>query len=103
MKMGNFRVVVPCILVEVYQHFRGPCCLHHQNIFTARKPQLARNSLCLMFMYVNSTLLLSFYLLYTMNSVPFCYAWNSRGWYYMMWDELLTLQIVEIGSKISLS
>jgi hypothetical protein len=21
---------VPCSLVEVYQRFRGPCCLHHQ-------------------------------------------------------------------------
>jgi hypothetical protein len=23
-------VVAPCSLVEVCQHFRGPCCLHHQ-------------------------------------------------------------------------
>jgi hypothetical protein len=23
-------VVVLCSLVEVYQRFRGPCCLHHQ-------------------------------------------------------------------------
>jgi hypothetical protein len=23
-------VVAPCSLVEVYQRFRGPCCLHHQ-------------------------------------------------------------------------
>jgi hypothetical protein len=22
--------VAPCGLVEVYQRFRGPCCLHHQ-------------------------------------------------------------------------
>jgi hypothetical protein len=31
MKMAVFWVVVPCSLVEVYQRFRGPCCLHHQD------------------------------------------------------------------------
>jgi hypothetical protein len=30
MKMAVFWVVAPCSLVEIYQHFRGPCCLHHQ-------------------------------------------------------------------------
>jgi hypothetical protein len=30
MKMAVFWVVAPYSLVEVYQHFRGPCCLHHQ-------------------------------------------------------------------------
>jgi hypothetical protein len=30
-KMAVFRVVAPCSLVEVYQRFRGPCCLHHQD------------------------------------------------------------------------
>jgi hypothetical protein len=29
-KMAAFWVVAPCSLVEVYQRFRGPCCLHHQ-------------------------------------------------------------------------
>jgi hypothetical protein len=29
-KMAVFWVVAPCSLVDVYQHFRGPCCLHHQ-------------------------------------------------------------------------
>jgi hypothetical protein len=29
MKMTVFWVVAPCSLVEVYQRFRGPCCLHH--------------------------------------------------------------------------
>jgi hypothetical protein len=29
-KMAIIRVVTPCSLVEVYQRFRGPCCLHHQ-------------------------------------------------------------------------
>jgi hypothetical protein len=28
--MVVFWVVAPCSLVEVYQRFRGPCCLHHQ-------------------------------------------------------------------------
>jgi hypothetical protein len=28
--MAVFWVVVPCSLVEVYQRFTGPCCLHHQ-------------------------------------------------------------------------
>jgi hypothetical protein len=27
--MAVFWVVAPCSLVEVYQRFRGPCCLHH--------------------------------------------------------------------------
>jgi hypothetical protein len=30
MKIAVFWVVAPCSLVEVYQRFRGPCCLHHQ-------------------------------------------------------------------------
>jgi hypothetical protein len=29
-KMAIFWVVAPYILVEVYQRFRGACCLHHQ-------------------------------------------------------------------------
>jgi hypothetical protein len=28
--MAVFWVAAPCGLVEVYQRFRGPCCLHHQ-------------------------------------------------------------------------
>jgi hypothetical protein len=32
MKMAVFWVVAPCSLVEVYQRFRSPCCLHHQMI-----------------------------------------------------------------------
>jgi hypothetical protein len=28
--MAVFWDVAPCSLVEVYQRFRGPCCLHHQ-------------------------------------------------------------------------
>jgi hypothetical protein len=30
MKMAVFCIVAPCSLVEVYRHFRGACCLHHQ-------------------------------------------------------------------------
>jgi hypothetical protein len=29
-KMAVFWVAAPSSLVEVYQRFRGPCCLHHQ-------------------------------------------------------------------------
>jgi hypothetical protein len=29
-KIAVFWIVAPCSLVEVYQRFRGPCCLHHQ-------------------------------------------------------------------------
>jgi hypothetical protein len=29
-KVAVFWVVAPCSLVEVYRHFRGACCLHHQ-------------------------------------------------------------------------
>jgi hypothetical protein len=30
-KMAVFWVVAPCSLVEVYQRFRGACCLHHRS------------------------------------------------------------------------
>jgi hypothetical protein len=30
LKIAVFWVVAPYSLVEVYQRFRGPCCLHHQ-------------------------------------------------------------------------
>jgi hypothetical protein len=30
-KMTIFCDVVPCSFVDVYQHFRGACCLHHQS------------------------------------------------------------------------
>jgi hypothetical protein len=30
MQMAVFWIVAPCSLVEVYQRFRGTCCLHHQ-------------------------------------------------------------------------
>jgi hypothetical protein len=30
MKIAVFWVVAPCRLLDVYQRFRGPCCLHHQ-------------------------------------------------------------------------
>jgi hypothetical protein len=30
LKMAVFWVVASCSLVDVYQRFRGPCCLHHQ-------------------------------------------------------------------------
>jgi hypothetical protein len=36
LKMAVFWVVAPCSLVEVYQRFRGPCCLHHQGDVTHR-------------------------------------------------------------------
>jgi hypothetical protein len=29
-KIAVFWVVAPCSLVEVYQRFSGPCCLHYQ-------------------------------------------------------------------------
>jgi hypothetical protein len=35
-KMAVFWVVAPCSLVEVYQRFRGSCCLHHKGA-TAQK------------------------------------------------------------------
>jgi hypothetical protein len=30
LEIAVFWVVAPGSLVEVYQRFRGPCCLHHQ-------------------------------------------------------------------------
>jgi hypothetical protein len=38
-KMAVFWVVAPCSLVEVYQRFRGPCCLHHQGDEIALQPR----------------------------------------------------------------
>jgi hypothetical protein len=29
--MAVFWDAAPRSLVEIYQHFRGPCCLHHQD------------------------------------------------------------------------
>jgi hypothetical protein len=44
MKMAVFWVVLPCSLVEVYQRFRGPCCLHHQSEVFALMMEAARSS-----------------------------------------------------------
>jgi hypothetical protein len=30
MKMAVFWIATPCGFVEIYQHFRGTCCLYHQ-------------------------------------------------------------------------
>jgi hypothetical protein len=30
MEMAVFWVVAPCSLIEVYQSFKGTCCLHYQ-------------------------------------------------------------------------
>jgi hypothetical protein len=35
-KVAVSWVVAPCSLAEVYQRFRGPCCLHHQGDETCR-------------------------------------------------------------------
>jgi hypothetical protein len=48
-KMAVFWVVAPCSLVEVYQRFRGPCCLHHQGSpwlpdYTALQPRRQSSS-----------------------------------------------------------
>jgi hypothetical protein len=43
--MAVFWVVAPCSLVEVYQRFRGPSCLHHQgDEFIALMMEAARTS-----------------------------------------------------------
>jgi hypothetical protein len=36
--MAVFWVVAPCSLVEVYQRFRGPRCLHHQGDHQTHRP-----------------------------------------------------------------
>jgi hypothetical protein len=41
--MAVFWIVAPCSLVEVYQHFRGPCCLHDQDLI-ALMMEAARTS-----------------------------------------------------------
>jgi hypothetical protein len=42
LKIAVFWVVAPCSLVEVYQRFRGPCCLHHQGELIALMMEAAR-------------------------------------------------------------
>jgi hypothetical protein len=37
--MAVFWVVEPRSLVEVYQCFRGPCCLHHQGDSSRYNPE----------------------------------------------------------------
>jgi hypothetical protein len=36
MKMAVLRLVAPCSLVDVYQLFKGDCCLNHQGALTHR-------------------------------------------------------------------
>jgi hypothetical protein len=43
MKMTVFWVVAPCSLIEVYQRFRGPCCLRHQGPDDGSSKYLCRN------------------------------------------------------------
>jgi hypothetical protein len=42
-KMAIFWVVAPCSLVEVYQRFRDPCCLHHQGDEQAARAKTVRD------------------------------------------------------------
>jgi hypothetical protein len=44
LKMAVFWVVAPCSLVEVYQRFRGACCLYHQGDYTAQQPRRQQSS-----------------------------------------------------------
>jgi hypothetical protein len=48
--MAVFWVVASCSLVEVYQSFRGPCCLHHHSL-TALMMEAARTSETLIIFY----------------------------------------------------
>jgi hypothetical protein len=48
--MAVFWVVTPCSLVEVYQRFRGPYCLHQgDEPLTAAKPQILHEKLGLFY------------------------------------------------------
>jgi hypothetical protein len=44
LKMAVFWVVAPCSLVEVYSHFRGACCPHHQGDYMAQQPRRQSSS-----------------------------------------------------------
>jgi hypothetical protein len=50
-KMAVFWVVAPCSLVEVYQRFRRPCCLHHQGDESSLQPRRRPYSLSDLFYY----------------------------------------------------
>jgi hypothetical protein len=41
--MAFFWVVASCSLVDVYQRFRGPCCLYHQGDEAARTSETLVN------------------------------------------------------------
>jgi hypothetical protein len=44
MEVAVLWIVAPFNLVEVYQRFRGPCCLHHLGELTALIMEAARTS-----------------------------------------------------------
>jgi hypothetical protein len=46
LKMDVFWVVAPCSLVEFYQRFRGPCCLHHQGVRPETLVKLYQTTRC---------------------------------------------------------
>jgi hypothetical protein len=60
--MAVFWVVAPCSLVEVYQRFRGTCCLHHQGDGAPSSRKVAFNVtflskyLCKLLKYLRSDL-----------------------------------------------
>jgi hypothetical protein len=43
-KMAVFWVLVPCSLVEIYQRFRGPCCLLTLMMEAAKSSETLVNS-----------------------------------------------------------
>jgi hypothetical protein len=42
--MSVFWVVATCSLVEFYQRFRGPCCLHHQGDVISQRGSVLMHS-----------------------------------------------------------
>jgi hypothetical protein len=70
MKMAVFWVVAPCSLIEVYQRFRGPCCLHHQGPATTQKTAIFKITLST---YINSIVIIT-EMYFVRGAVPTCHS-----------------------------
>jgi hypothetical protein len=53
-KVAVFWIVAPCSLVDVYERFRGPCCLHHQGDYSSTRLYGATTQKTAIFIIISS-------------------------------------------------